>query len=95
MVKSFQHIKQAASPILKAAGVTRSGLFGSSARGQSHASSDIDLLVDLPHDKSLIDVIDLKLQLETALKQSVDLVEYSTLKPRLRATVLQEQLVII
>ncbi len=95
MVKNFQHIKQTASPILKAAGVTRSGLFGSYARGQAHASSDIDLLVDLPPDKSLIDVIGLKLQLETAFKRPVDLVEYSTLKPRLRDIILQEQLSIV
>ncbi len=92
---TFEEIRQKIVPILKRAAVTRSSLFGSYVQGTVRADSDIDILVDLPKEKSLFDFIDLKLQLEDALGLPVDLVEYDGIKPRLRPYILNNQLQIL
>ena len=68
----LQEIKQKAVPILKASGVTRSSVFGSYARGEQREDSDIDILVDMPKGKSLIDLIGLQYELEDAFGKKVD-----------------------
>lgn len=82
-------------PILRRYGVTRAGLFGSLVRDEMHEDSDIDLLVEISADLSLLDMVGLKLEIEAALNRKVDLVEYCTLKPRLRERILSEQRVIV
>jgi len=57
--------------------------------------SDIDILVDIKKDISLLDFVGLKLELEEALGQKVDLVEYSTIKPVLKERILKSQIPII
>ena len=54
------------------------------ARGDAHPGSDVDVLVELGPDLSLLDVARLARELEEALVRGVDLVEYDTVKPRLR-----------
>lgn len=95
MTDSIETIKSRVEPILRAAGVTRSSLFGSAARSEATQESDIDILVDLPRGKTLLDIADLKLKLEDALRKSVDVVEYGALKPQLRERVLKEQVPIL
>lgn len=95
MKSDITKIKQKALPILKQAGVNRSAIFGSHARGDQKKDSDIDILVDLPKSKSLLDFVSLKLKLEKALKKKVDLGEYDTLKPRLKRKVSSEQVTIL
>ena len=82
-------------PILRRYGVTRAGLFGSVVRDEMHEDSDIDLLVEISADLSLLDMVGLKLEIEAALNRKVDLAEYCTLKPRLRERILSEQRVIV
>jgi len=82
-------------PILRRYGVTRAGLFGSIVRDEMHEDSDIDLLVEISADLSLLDMVGLKLEIEAALNRKVDLVEYCTLKPQLRERILSEQRVIV
>ena len=58
----------------------------SSARSpaaSSRKTSDVDLLVDLPDDMSLLDLSGLKLDLEDALHRKVDVVPSHTIKPAL------------
>lgn len=88
-------IKQKAVPVLKEAGVTRSSLFGSYVRGENRNDSDIDMLVEFPHGKSLFDFIGLQLKLEEILRKKVDLVAYKGLKPRIRDKILSEQVQIL
>lgn len=95
MRADLQQIKNKALPILKEAEVSRSAIFGSYARGENTENSDIDILVDLPPDKSLLDFIDLKIKLEEMLGKKVDLVEYSTIKPRLKKYILNNQVQIL
>lgn len=84
-----------AIPVLKEAGVTRSSLFGSYVRGEEREDSDVDFLVELPSEKSLFDLVDLKLKLEDALHKKVDLVEYAMVKPRIRDRIFNEQIQIL
>lgn len=91
----LEDIKTKALPILKEAGVTRSSIFGSYVRGENKKGSDIDILVDLPSDKSLFDVIDLKLKLEDTLGKPVDILEYDAIKPQLKRYILPKQVQIL
>jgi len=61
-------------PILKKYGVSRASLFGSVVRGDTHKNSDVDILVEVPKEKSLFDMMDIQFELEDALKKKVDLV---------------------
>ncbi|MBC8382410.1 MAG: nucleotidyltransferase family protein [Candidatus Cloacimonetes bacterium] len=88
-------IKQKILPILLRYGVTRVGLFGSYVRGEMRDDSDIDILVEIEKDISLLDFVGLKLEIEEVLGRKVDLVEYNTIKPLLRDRILKEQVVIL
>jgi len=56
-------------------GVTHAFVFGSVARGEEGADSDVDLIIDVPSDRfSLIELSRVALFLEDALKRQVDLV---------------------
>ena len=70
-------------------GVERLGLFGSCARGESTAFSDLDFVVGLKH-KSFDAYMDLKLFLEELFDCSVDLVLEHTIKPRLRPHIMED-----
>jgi predicted nucleotidyltransferase len=59
-------------------------VFGSVARGESDAQSDIDFLVDLEPDRSLFDLSGLLIDLEAVLQTEVDVVTESGLRSRVR-----------
>ncbi len=92
---TIDQIKQKAIPVLKAAGIKKSSLFGSYVRGEQRDNSDIDLLVEYPEQTTLFDVVQLKQNLEDALEKSVDLVGYNVIKPRLKKYILSEQVQIL
>lgn len=77
-------IKQLIVPILKESDVLSASLFGSFARGENKDESDIDLLVTLPQDKTLFDLIDLKAKLEETLSIKVDLTTPRSLSPKIK-----------
>jgi predicted nucleotidyltransferase len=76
-------------PELKAAGVVRLSLFGSTARGEHRPDSDIDLLAAFDQTRriSLLGVAGIEIQLSMLLGQKVDLVEEGTLKARVQKNV--------
>lgn len=92
---ALEEIKKKAALILKKEGATRAALFGSVVRGETRDDSDIDILVDLPRGKSLFDFVGIRLKLEEVLGRKVDLVEYSTIKPRLKPYILNHQVSIL
>jgi predicted nucleotidyltransferase len=93
--KEIERIKGKVIPILKPYGLKRLGLFGSFVRGETRKKSDIDILVELTQDISLLEFVGLKLEIEEALGKKIDLVEYNSIKPRLRQRVLSEQIVLL
>jgi predicted nucleotidyltransferase len=74
---------------LRAAGVVRLSLFGSTVRGDGRPDSDIDLLAsfDESHALSLLDVIHIENQLADLLGQPVDLIEEGTLKQHVQKSI--------
>jgi len=95
MKTHIEQMKRKILPILEPYGVKRVGLFGSCVRGEMTADSDIDILVEIEKDISLLDFVGLKLEIEEALDRKVDLVEYNTIKPLLRERILNEQEVVL
>lgn len=92
---TIEEIRTKAVPLLKSHGVSRAGLFGSAARGDMGEESDIDILVDIESDISLLEFVGIKQELEERLGRSVDLVEYDTIKPSLKENILQNQVVLL
>jgi predicted nucleotidyltransferase len=95
MIMDIQRAREIMAPILKEAGVIRASFFGSLARGEATAASDVDLLVELPQGKSLFDLIALKLKLEEASGRSVDILTFQSIYPPLRSAIERELLTIL
>lgn len=92
---NIEGIRQKIIPILNNYGVRKAALFGSCVRGEMREDSDIDILVDIESDISLLGFIGLKQRIEEVLGRKIDLVEYDTLKPLLRERILKEQVVLL
>ncbi len=77
---------EAATPVLKALaedlGYSRLAAFGSVARHEARADSDIDLLVEAPAGTSSFSFIRFKQLIEQVLGREIDLVAYGGLKPQ-------------
>jgi len=65
-------------------------VFRSVVRGEAREDSDVDLLVDLDPDRSLMDLAGLMLDLEELLGRPVDIGTAAGLKPRYRDIILAE-----
>jgi len=95
-VDTIQNIKKWALPILRRHAVKRAAIFGSFARGEAKARSDIDFLIEYKtKNKSLFDLVDLKSELEDVLGRKVDIVTYNSIYWRLRKQILMEQVEIL
>ena len=71
-------------------GATNVRVFGSVARGDADAASDVDFLVDFEPGRSLLDLASLLVELEDLLGHPVDVVTEPGLKARIRQRVLAE-----
>ncbi len=74
----------------KAHGAGNVRVFGSVARGEASADSDVDLLVDLEPGRSLLDHAALVIELEALLGRRVDVAVARGLRSRIRDRVLKE-----
>jgi uncharacterized protein len=79
-----------AAPGLRVYAVKELWLFGSAAREEMRASSDIDILVDFSAPVTLFDIARLRRHLESLLGRPVDLVTRDALKPQFREQILRE-----
>ena len=78
-------------PVLKAKyHVKQIGIFGSYARYEQTAASDVDILVDFEETPGLLKFIELKLCLSEFLESNVDLVMKNGLKPEVGEHILAE-----
>ena len=65
-------------------GVTFLALFGSTARGEADADSDIDLLVAFGSPKSLLDLAQIEREMSEAIGHKVDLLTEGAVSPYFR-----------
>ena len=76
--------------LLKQFPLKRASLFGSFARGEENASSDIDILIEPKSGFTLFDMLRMENILEEKLKRKIDLVEFSAIKPSIRERILEQ-----
>lgn len=94
-MKNIEEIKgriEYLKPFLKEKFKVKSiGIFGSYVRGKEKKKSDLDILVEFEEtaDLSLLDFIRLENYLSEKLGVKVDLVEKTTLKPRIGKRILK------
>jgi predicted nucleotidyltransferase len=69
-------------------------IFGSVARDESTADSDLDVLVTMEPGRSLFDLIALEQDLEELLGRPVDVVSDAGLSPYLRAQIVADAVVL-
>jgi uncharacterized protein len=70
--------------------ISRLSVFGSTARGEAAALSDIDLLVEFSKAKSLLAVVKLESELSAALGRKVDLLTRQSISPYILKSIMPE-----
>ena len=80
-------IQEKARPILEQHNAREAYVFGSAARDEARADSDIDILARFDHIGGLFGYMRIKHDLEDALGRTVDLVQMEALKPEFKAYV--------
>jgi predicted nucleotidyltransferase len=88
-----QAVKEKREEILKVAalrGARNVRLFGSLARGEESADSDVDLLVDMEEGRSLLDLSHLLQDMEELLGCRVHVVESEALHWAIRERIIKE-----
>lgn len=88
----LRHNRRRLLDAAQARGVRRVRVFGSVARGDESAASDVDILVDLEPGRTLLDLVGFRRDAEAILDARVDVATPDMLKPHIRAEVLSEAL---
>ena len=71
-------------------GIKETGLFGSYARGEQKAASDIDIVVDFEKPVSLLELVRVEIYLSEILNAKVDLIPREDIREELRESILKE-----
>jgi len=75
-------------------GVTYLALFGSTARDEARADSDVDLAVRFGRRVTLFDLVDLQLHFQKILARSVDLIPLDDIYSFMRDSLNRDQIVL-
>ncbi len=89
----IQSLRERREEILQIAakhGARKVRVFGSVARGEADAASDLDLLVEMEPGRSLLDMGGISMELQDLLDARVDVVTEKGLRARIRDRVLKE-----
>lgn len=89
---NIEELKKQIIPVIKQYKIKKAGIFGSFAKKSFTENSDVDILVELDNDLSLLDFVRIKFNLEDSLNRKVDLVEYKAIKSGLREKILSEEI---
>lgn len=90
---TLQQLRHTREQILQVAarhGAANVRVFGSLARGDTHAASDVDLLVDMAPDRTLMDLGGLLVELQETLNSPVDVATERMLRPKVREQALRD-----
>ena len=88
-------IKKRVLPILIRHRILKASLFGSVVSGKLNSRSDIDVLVQMPKSASLLDLAELKDELELKLGRKVDVLTFNSIHPLLKESILNNQKAIL
>jgi hypothetical protein len=91
-MNKLDRIKLQIKPILIKNNVSQLSVFGSFARGEEKKNSDIDVLVSFVGEKSLMDLIGLKFDLEKELKREIDIGTYDAINPLLKKSIKKDEI---
>lgn len=80
--------------LLRKHGARKVELFGSFARGEARADSDMDILVEFKERKSLLELVGIEQELEEALGVQVDLLTKKWISPYLIDRIEREAVVV-
>ena len=93
-MKTFQEIKQLLAQhkpmLVKKYHISRLGIFGSYVRGEQHAASDLDVLIDYDDAPTLLTLIELEYYLSDVMGMKVDLVTTKGIKRQLKERIFNE-----
>lgn len=95
MSNQIDDLKELIISILKRHDVKRASFFGSIVREELTEDSDLDILIEFEGEKSLLDLVGLKLELEEIVQRKVDLITYNSIHPLLKNQILSEQVKIL
>ena len=87
-------IKKSLLPFVEEYGIVKAYLFGSYAKNEESNQSDIDILIEFNKDFDLMKFNHLINSLEEALAKKVDIVEFCTLNPLFRESVLKDTILL-
>ena len=93
-IYSLKEIREAAVPIARRYKVKSLRLFGSYARGEATAASDMDFVIDRGEIKSLLDLAGLQISLSDAFHKKVDLLTEDSLEPGFRQEIQKDEIII-
>jgi uncharacterized protein len=87
-------LREAIVSTARSCGASDVRLFGSVARGEEDADSDVDFLVRLEPGRTLLDLVRLESRLEHLLGRRVDVVTENSLAEPIRSKALNEAVVV-
>jgi predicted nucleotidyltransferase len=90
-----ESLKQTILAVLKRQPILRAAIFGSFARGEEHAGSDIDLLIEYSGRHTMFDILRLENELSEATLRKVDIVEYGAIKSTIKEKILGQAITIL
>ena len=94
-ILNIEELKSRLIPILEKHHVAKAAIFGSMATGTAKKTSDLDILIEFSGKKDLLDLVDLKLDLEAEINRKVDILTYGALNPLIKESVLKEEVRIL
>lgn len=93
-IYTFDEIKAIVTPIAEKYNVAQIYLFGSYARGEATAKSDIDLVVDFYKTIDLFTFAEIINSLENLFSKKVDIVSHNSVSSRLLYQIIDEEILI-
>lgn len=90
-IYTLEEIKAIIAPIALCYNMKEVYLFGSYARGEATAESDIDLMVDFYQPIDLFTLAEIIQSFETALQKKVDVLIYKNITPELMWNIMEDE----
>ena len=93
-VYSLDEIRSIAAPIAEQYGVAAMYLFGSYARGEATAASDLDFRIERGRIRSLFELSDLYNDLSEGFQKNLDLLTSQNIEPEFLAAIRPEEVLV-